>query len=74
MRNRINRMKTYRMQKQASSAKLIFIPASNEPSDCLQAFGDCREGQIPCTLGRVFDWLAACICEGTEQIQKNIEF
>ncbi len=24
-----------------------FIPASNEPSDCLQAFGDCREGQIP---------------------------
>ncbi len=21
-----------------------FIPASNEPSDCLQAFGDCREG------------------------------
>ncbi len=25
----------------------LFIPASNEPSDCLQAFGDCREGQIP---------------------------
>ena len=22
------------------------IPASNEPSDCLQAIGDCREGQI----------------------------
>ncbi len=36
----------------------IFIPASNEPSDCLrdaehlQAFGDCREGQIPRPLGR----------------------
>ena len=29
-----------------------FIPASNEPSDCLQAFGDCREGQIPRPLGR----------------------
>ena len=28
-----------------------FIPASNEPSDCLQAFGDCREGQIPRPLG-----------------------
>ena len=25
MRNRINRMKTYRMQEQASSAKLVFI-------------------------------------------------
>ena len=24
-----------------------FIPASNEPSGCLQTFGDCREGQIP---------------------------
>lgn len=23
-----------------------FIPADNEPSDCLQAFGDCRGGQI----------------------------
>ncbi len=23
----------------------VFIPASNEPSDCLQVFGDCREGQ-----------------------------
>lgn len=22
-----------------------FIPASNGPSDCLQAFGDCCEGQ-----------------------------
>ncbi len=21
-----------------------FIPASNEPSGCLQTFGDCREG------------------------------
>ena len=39
----------------------IFIPASNEPSDCLQAFmtiecfllyGDCREDQIPRPLGR----------------------
>jgi hypothetical protein len=26
---------------------LLFIPASNEPSGCLQTFGDCREGQIP---------------------------
>ena len=26
---------------------LGFIPASNEPSGCLQTFGDCREGQIP---------------------------
>ena len=25
----------------------LFIPASNEPSGCLQTFGDCREGQIP---------------------------
>ncbi len=24
-----------------------FIPAGNEPSGCLQTFGDCREGQIP---------------------------
>ena len=24
-----------------------FIPASNEPSGCLQTFGDCREGQRP---------------------------
>ncbi len=24
-----------------------FIPVSNEPSGCLQTFGDCREGQIP---------------------------
>ncbi len=27
--------------------QLEFIPASNEPSGCLQTFGDCREGQIP---------------------------
>ena len=26
---------------------LRFIPASNEPSGCLQTFGDCREGQKP---------------------------
>ena len=26
---------------------LFFIPASNEPSGCLQTFGDCRKGQIP---------------------------
>ena len=26
---------------------IFFIPASNEPSGCLQTFGDCREGQIP---------------------------
>ncbi len=26
---------------------LVFIPVSNEPSGCLQTFGDCREGQIP---------------------------
>ena len=26
---------------------LPVIPASNEPSGCLQTFGDCREGQIP---------------------------
>ncbi len=26
---------------------LSFIPVSNEPSGCLQTFGDCREGQIP---------------------------
>ena len=32
--------------------QIDFIPASNEPSDCLQAFGDCREGQIPRPLGR----------------------
>ncbi len=25
---------------------LIFILASNEPSDCLQAFGDCRKSQM----------------------------
>ncbi len=25
---------------------------SNEPSDCVQAFDDCREGQIPRPLGR----------------------
>ena len=30
----------------------VFIPAGSEPSDCLQAFGDCREGLIPCPLGR----------------------
>ena len=26
----------------------LLIPASNEPSGCLQTFGDCREGQQPC--------------------------
>ena len=30
----------------------VFIPASNEPSGCLQTFGDCREGQIPRCLQR----------------------
>jgi len=25
----------------------LLIPANNEPSGCLQTFGDCREGQIP---------------------------
>ena len=34
------------------AAKRKFIPASNEPSDCLQAFGDCREGQKPRPVGR----------------------
>jgi len=32
-----------------------FIPASNEPGDCLQAFGGCCEGQIPRSLLQVFD-------------------
>ena len=22
-----------------------FVPAGNDPSDCMQVFGDCREGQ-----------------------------
>ncbi len=26
--------------------RVCLIPASNEPSDCLQAFGDCRESHI----------------------------
>lgn len=26
---------------------LSFIPAGNEPGDCLQNFGGCREGQMP---------------------------
>ncbi len=30
-----------------ATVHISFIPASNEPSNCLQAFGDCREGQIP---------------------------
>ena len=35
-----------------SCGLLVFIPASNEPSGCLQTFGDCREGQKPRPLGR----------------------
>lgn len=31
--------------------RVCLIPASNEPSDCLQAFGDCRKGQMPRPLG-----------------------
>ena len=34
-------------REQYDSEDLFFIPASNEPSGCLQTFGDCREGQIP---------------------------
>lgn len=26
---------------------IIFIPASNEPSDCWQTLDDCHESQIP---------------------------
>jgi len=37
-----------------------FIPAGNEPSDCLQAFGDCREGQIPRSLFFASDAPSAC--------------
>ncbi len=29
----------------------VLISASNEPSDCVQAFGDCRKGQILRPLG-----------------------
>ncbi len=32
---------------ESEKIELFFIPASNEPSGCLQTFGDCREGQIP---------------------------
>ena len=34
------------MENQISTYK-HFIPAGNEPSGCLQTFGDCREGQRP---------------------------
>lgn len=34
----------------ASDYDDMFIPANNEPSDCLRSFGDCREGQIPRSL------------------------
>ncbi|MCM1145600.1 MAG: hypothetical protein NC407_12935 [Lachnoclostridium sp.] len=43
------------------SSFYFFIPTSNEPSDCLQAFGDCREGLIPRSLLRCkFDAPSAC--------------
>ena len=40
------------------------IPASNEPSDCLQTFGDCREGQIPRPLGH-FNIYAPLLAAGS---------
>lgn len=36
----------------------IFISACNEPIDCLQAFGDCREGAIPCAFQDTFSFAA----------------
>ena len=30
---------------------ILFISVSNNLSDCLQTFGDCREGHITCPLG-----------------------
>jgi len=41
-------IKSFLLEKQKNFTvfgRIRFIPASNEPSDCLQAFGDCREGQ-----------------------------
>ncbi len=40
----------------------FFIPVSNEPSFVLaRAFGECREGQIPCSLLRIkLDTPSAC--------------
>lgn len=42
----------------------FFIPASNEPGDCVQAFGDCRKGQIPRSLGR-FKFDALLLASGS---------
>ena len=50
-----------------------FIPASNEPSDCLQAFGDCREGQIPRSLGR-FKFDAPLLAAGSLTDGKKIKW
>ncbi len=39
---------TYRNESRGGTiVRYAFIPASNEPSGCLQTFGDCREGQSP---------------------------
>ncbi len=40
-------LRVYEEKSVNKAAKQLFIPASNEPSGCLQTFGDCREGQIP---------------------------
>ena len=51
------------------------IPASNEPSGCLQTFGDCREGQIPSSpttgsLIPVSNEPSRCVCGGVFDAQK----
>ncbi len=40
-------LRVYEEKSVNKAAKQLFIPASNEPSGCLQTFGDCREGQRP---------------------------
>ena len=52
-----------------------FIPAGNEPSGCLQTFGDCREGQIPSSpttgsLIPVSNEPSRCVCGGVFDAQK----
>ena len=50
-----------------------FMPVSNKPSDCLQAFGDCRESQIPRPLGRFkFDALLLAAGALTELRNRSI--
>lgn len=41
-------MKRRQTKRAAVTMRFVcIIPAGNEPGDCLQAFGGCREGQVP---------------------------